>query len=131
MPMTVEKLRVKNRLLVKALEACRDTFALLAEADHPDYLAIYGDPLAIPSFVQAMAEELKKERNHWKSNHSNMVKLNAFLRDRPDLPADRLGAYERAKKEAARECMEIAGTWRTSPDTASDIANEIRDRFGL
>lgn len=29
--------------------------------------------------------ELRRERNHWKANHDNQVKINRLLRDRPDM----------------------------------------------
>jgi predicted nucleic acid-binding Zn-ribbon protein len=32
---------------------------------------------------------------HWKANHRNMVEKCAFLSQRPDLPVDRIPAYER------------------------------------
>lgn len=38
-------------------------------------------------------ENLEKELHHWKSNHKAMVHRCAMLRDRPDLPVDRIPAY--------------------------------------
>lgn len=38
-------------------------------------------------------ESLEKELHHWKSNHKAMVHRCAMLRDRPDLPVDRIPAY--------------------------------------
>jgi hypothetical protein len=36
---------------------------------------------------------MKEERDHWKANHDEMVARNALLRQRPDLPADRIPAH--------------------------------------
>jgi len=55
----------------------------------------------------AEINRLEKEVAMWKANHADMVNRNAILRDRPDLPVDRLGAYERARQEAAKECIAI------------------------
>jgi hypothetical protein len=38
---------------------------------------------------------LKEERDHWKANHDQMVQRNSVLRERPDLPVDRLPAIAR------------------------------------
>lgn len=38
-------------------------------------------------------ESLERELHHWKSNHKAMVHRCAMLRDRPDLPVDRIPAY--------------------------------------
>lgn len=36
--------------------------------------------------------DLESQVKHWKSNHTNMQKKNAILRQRPDLPVDRIPA---------------------------------------
>lgn len=36
--------------------------------------------------------DLEGQVNHWKSNHDNMQQKNAILRQRPDLPIDRIPA---------------------------------------
>lgn len=38
-----------------------------------------------------------KELDHWKNNHSDMVKRAEFLHHRTDLPAERISAYEKMK----------------------------------
>lgn len=38
---------------------------------------------------------LRAERDHWKANHDQMVQRNSVLRERPDLPVDRLPAISR------------------------------------
>lgn len=40
------------------------------------------------------------ERDHWKANHDEMVRRNSVLRDRPDLPVDRLPALARLEARA-------------------------------
>jgi hypothetical protein len=38
--------------------------------------------------------DLVAERDHWKANHDNAVARCALLRERPDLPVDRIPAYQ-------------------------------------
>jgi len=47
-------------------------------------------------------KELVREANHWKAAHDNMVMRNALLRQRPDLPIERIQAYERVTRELDR-----------------------------
>jgi len=42
--------------------------------------------------------EVTKERDTWKANHDNQVKINQLLRDRPDLK-ERAGLVDRLIKE--------------------------------
>jgi len=37
-------------------------------------------------------DDMRKERDHWKANHDNMVVKNAILSQRPDLPLERIQA---------------------------------------
>lgn len=39
-------------------------------------------------------EKLKAERNHWKANHDAQVQRARVLIDRPDIPLERVKAYE-------------------------------------
>lgn len=39
--------------------------------------------------------QLRKDLDHWKANHADMVARNRFLRTRPDLPTERLQHYDR------------------------------------
>ncbi|WP_353641362.1 Lar family restriction alleviation protein [Mesorhizobium sp. WSM2239] len=63
--------------------------------------------VALIALVRANAAE----RDHWKANHDEMVARNAVLRDRPDLPVDRLPALQRveARAEAAERKLAEAG----------------------
>ena len=74
--------------LVKRLEA-------LARAEHDD--------LSVASKAASRIRELEGEVEKWKANHDEMVKRNALLRDRPDLPLERTKAYGRfiAGRDAA------------------------------
>ena len=65
--------------LVKRLEA-------LARSEHDD--------LTVASEAASRIKELEGEVLHWRANHDEMVKRNALLRDRPDLPLERTKAYE-------------------------------------
>ena len=40
-------------------------------------------------------KQLEAEVQHWKSNHDHMVERCAILRERHDLPVDRIPAYQR------------------------------------
>lgn len=42
-----------------------------------------------------------KDRDHWKANHSEMVQRNSVLRERPDLPVDRLPSIARYEVQLA------------------------------
>ena len=42
----------------------------------------------------ALIELLVKERDHWKANHAEAIKRQKILLDRPDLPIERVRAYE-------------------------------------
>ena len=48
-----------------------------------------------PEKVKAELEALFNECQQWKNNHSNAVSRAALLRQRPDLPVDRIPAYEK------------------------------------
>jgi hypothetical protein len=72
-------------------------------------------PLVTLSSLQAMqarAEAAERERDHWKANHAEMVQRNAVLRERPDLPADRLPSiarYEARVKELEEAVRGLLG----------------------
>ena len=44
--------------------------------------------------VKLTCEALENQLGQWKANHSDVVARNRILRDRPDLPADRIPAVE-------------------------------------
>lgn len=98
----------------------------------------------IESYQQSLAEA-EKERDHWKANHDNQVKLKQIYMDRPDLPFDRTDAHrqlqELQKKLAEsppvtagddRELIErLAVVWYDDPDmsgrsTIARILSELR-----
>lgn len=49
-----------------------------------------------------------RERDEWKANHDEMVQRNAVLRQRPDLPVDRLPAIERYETALQAAQAEVA-----------------------
>lgn len=55
----------------------------------------------IAAEADAKIAGLEAERDHWKANHDEMVQRNKALRDRPDLPADRLPMFEKLQSENA------------------------------
>jgi hypothetical protein len=67
--------------------------------------------------VARHAAQLQRERDHWKANHDEMVARNAVLRDRPDLPLERVQASERMA-QLQRERDEALAALRELHDTA-------------
>ncbi|MEN7429207.1 hypothetical protein VA599_00530 [Chromobacterium sp. TRC.1.1.SA] len=86
--------------------------------------------------MAARITELERERDHWKANHDNQVQRARILVERPDMPLERVRAFERyaeLERDAARyrwltqdahigECftdrgvvLEICGTDREIP----------------
>lgn len=58
-------------------------------------------PLLLVESLKVAREEnaaLKEELREWKANHEQMVRRCAILRERPDLPVDRIPAYEELVK---------------------------------
>lgn len=64
------------------------------------------------------AETAEISRDHWKANHDQMVQRNAVLRQRPDLPVDRLPAIARyeaiiaAKEASAKDAKLSRDDWK-------------------
>lgn len=58
---------------------------------------------------QAEIEALKHELAQWKQHHQDMVERNAVLRERKDLPVDRIPAHRRlvALQEENRQLKEL------------------------
>jgi hypothetical protein len=52
--------------------------------------------------ANAEIARLTGELAHWKASHADMVNRCAFLSERPDLPVDRISAFERMNAEIAR-----------------------------
>ncbi|WP_374424589.1 ead/Ea22-like family protein [Chromobacterium sp.] len=53
---------------------------------------------ANPAMVLALLDriaELERERDHWMANHDNQVQRARILIERPDMPLERVKAYER------------------------------------
>ncbi len=62
------------------------------------------EPLSLTSTLTAIVAErdaLRDDRDQWKANHDQMVQRNAVLRERPDLPVDRLPAIARYEASLA------------------------------
>jgi len=82
--------------------------------------------------LTADRDRLAKELKHWQANHGDMVRRCQFLSQRPDLPVDRIPAYEAMAKEleAVRkklspieECYE---NWHhLGKDTNADILWQV------
>lgn len=61
-------------------------------------IAAYEEELAIVRRERDLAESAARHEagnaNHWRTNHADQVARCALLRQRPDLPVDRIPAYE-------------------------------------
>lgn len=59
--------------------------------------------LAKAIYSEGKAEsEQENETASWKNAHADLVKRNALLRERPDLPVDRLPAYKQLTEDIDR-----------------------------
>lgn len=68
--------------------------------------------------------QLRKEVQHWKSNHDNQVEKTRLLLDRTDLPVERVQAYrkvETMEQQAliGREALQKVARWDVPPRTIS------------
>jgi hypothetical protein len=100
---------------VSAMDRLDQFFEIEGEADQwansPGVFDSVVEPLVTLASLQAMqvrAEKAERERDHWKANHAEMVQRNAVLRERPDLPADRLPSIARyeARVKELEEALE-------------------------
>lgn len=78
--------------------------------------------------------ELEKERDHWKNNHETEVRRARILKERTDMPIERVQAYERWGKDMAeRDQMNIycAQAERLAGEAASarDALKQQRDEL--
>ncbi|MEB7891020.1 hypothetical protein NGK36_17255 [Hafnia alvei] len=71
---------------------------------------------------------LIKELEHWQSNHTHMVNRAALLRQRPDLPVDRIPAFDNyaALQRRAEEAEARAEAFRTNYESESDQLKQIK-----
>lgn len=79
-------------------------------------IAAYEEELAIVRSERDLAESVARraigDANHWKTNHADQVARCALLRQRPDLPVERLPAYQELVRlqEALRDTRDGLGT---------------------
>ena len=52
--------------------------------------------------ADAAITELEREVTHWKANHANEVKRSRILKERPDMPIERVRAYEQWGEDQER-----------------------------
>lgn len=52
--------------------------------------------------------ELEKDRDHWKAAHDEMAARNKLLRNRPDLPLERVTGYDEIMQQLAAERAKVA-----------------------
>jgi hypothetical protein len=65
------------------------------------------DPDVVLGDCFVMLESLSAQLAHWKANHADMVRRNAVLSQRPDLPVDRLPAIAEYEKVINRLATEL------------------------
>lgn len=79
---------------------------LIAEAREPWRCAL-GVSRAKPPIVMQLVDALEhmlRDRNHWKSNHETEVRRARMLKDRIDMPLERVQAY----KQWGLDLMELS-----------------------
>ncbi|MCK5132718.1 MAG: hypothetical protein KAR40_11270 [Candidatus Sabulitectum sp.] len=76
-------------------------------------------PAGTVAELQAENDALKAELSHWKANHADMVARCAMLRERPDLPADRIPQADRYRKEIEELRLHIAIAWGSKGQNAT------------
>lgn len=80
-----------------------------------------------------LASELK-ELAMWKSNHASMVERAKLLRDRPDMPVERIAAFERMSALQQRLTVaeqretELIGLLKLSLLAVDDVAENCEDQ---
>jgi len=83
---------------------CRQyVYGSLTETPPGECPTPYKSPAQLLAESQAREAELVRELAMWKANHANLVERTALLRQRPDLPVDRLPAFNRM--EALQDCL--------------------------
>jgi hypothetical protein len=91
-----------NRLPPRLWEALRlrlqGTYREATGEEHAT-LIVYVEERADKEAAYAFLAAALNERDQWKANHDQMVQRNAVLRERPDLPADRLPSIARYEAE--------------------------------
>lgn len=92
--------------------------------DHGTYTAIIDRLQGVIQQETARADEATKDRDHWKANH-DYIKLHcAVLRDRFDLPAERLKAYQ----ELCRHLEDARSALSTANNRIKHLEEELRRR---
>ncbi len=102
---TVRETSLEAADRIEELEAARqkliqERFKISAEATA--HLEAFGIPweddgYTIVGLLISKCEKLMKERDHWKANHDNQVSRARVLMERPDLPIERVEAYNLIK----------------------------------
>jgi hypothetical protein len=63
---------------------------------------------SIIGLQEHLIKKAVKDRDHWKANHDNQVARARVLMDRPDMPLERVEAYQRCLElEAALESAQV------------------------
>lgn len=139
--------KAREKVEAKLTEMTRRFSAVISEIDinedGPDadsYVSGYCDPVALAAEVirtaftwkrerdtaLAKIQDLTKDRDHWKANHDNQVKLKAAVLDRPDLE-DR-AAKVVAMQEQIKDQTAIIARLEKERDKAQAAVNSATDR---
>lgn len=79
-------------------------------------------------------EQLRLEVAKWKNNHNQMVQRNAMLRQRPDLPVDRIPAikaYEAKIDKLKAFVVDICSNSFQGYDATADYVQELGVKHGV
>lgn len=104
----------------KQMTSATTVFEVGKRSPHPHYtVPLFTTPQPCPECekLKAEREELAAQVTHWKANHASVVEQARILKERPDMPIERVKAYEsyvaiQAKLAAAEKVM---ADWAGAP----------------
>lgn len=101
-----------NRGLIRKNEVLQSRINNLAKVNG-DWQNAFNQRSVLLGQKESMVEELEKEVEHWKFNHDNQVTRNKLLTDRPDVPLERVKAYE--------QVIELQNAFNIAYDRLADV----------
>lgn len=73
---------------------------------------------------QPEVDGLVTEANHWRANHLTEVRRARILKERPDLPFERVAAYQ-----SYMDCVVAVGTFAMETATVKDELSKAKERL--
>lgn len=92
------------RQIVEHIDAQQERIVELEENAKAHKLAMQASKAMLQGET-ARADAAERDRDHWKANHENQVRRARIMMDRPDMPIERVKAYQHMlelEKDAAR-----------------------------